>query len=129
MKCVQTVSKTHFFVHQARKKKNWGAPFWSFTLKLKIKSSVDPTSVSLFCTKWMKWTLTSIKMDIPFFSSSWVQGSSDTDWSSSEQSILLSAASDVNCRGMCLLVPLSTDYCHSWRKLRQSQKEAATVSW
>lgn len=42
--------------------------------------------------------LTSMKMDIPFLSSTWAQGSSDTHCTSSEQSILRSAASPVTLR-------------------------------
>lgn len=42
--------------------------------------------------------LTSMKMDIPFLSSTWAPGSSDTHCTSSEQSILRSAAAPVTLR-------------------------------
>lgn len=50
--------------------------------------------------------LTSMKMDIPFLSSIWALGSSDTGWTSSEQSIIHSIASLVICRGMCVRLNL-----------------------
>lgn len=41
-----------------------------------------------------------MKIDIPFLSSIWALGSSDTHWTSSEQSIIHNEASPVNCTGM-----------------------------
>lgn len=46
-----------------------------------------------------------MKIDIPFLSSTWALGSSDTDWTSSEQSIIKNVASVVVCTGMCPLHP------------------------
>lgn len=122
----QVVSNISFFMHRAKRESL--ASLEVLALKLTIIIRDDSFSASASCTKWIKWILTSIKMDIPFFSSIWAQGSSDTDWSSSEQSILLSAASHVKCGGMCLPAPLFADYYHNWEKMWWSQRKSAIVS-
>lgn len=66
--------------------------------------------------------LTSMKIDIPFLSSIWALGSSDTHWTSSEQSIIHNEASPVNCTGMRALQPLI------WSKPLVKRSDFASLS-
>lgn len=65
-----------------------------------------------------------MKIDIPFFSSIWALVSSDTHWTSSEQSIIHNEASLVNCGGMCALQPLIWSEPLVRERLRDTVKSA-----